>query len=120
MSEQATASELIRSVLYLEPRGGDYAPLVEFFKTAAVLERSLQKGSCLAADIQVPVTRKGPLLVTALWTSTDGYKSWVDDPWRATNHLALSELLTAAGGEQVRGDLYEIEHAVSLQRGSTI
>jgi hypothetical protein len=118
MTERPRASELLRSVLYLDPRGGDYGTLVEFFKTAGVLERSLQKVGCIGAEVQVPVTEQGPLLVTALWASPAAYESWVDDPWRANANLTLSRLLAAASGDKIRGNLYRIEHAASAKDGA--
>ena len=106
---------MIRSVLLLEPKSGDYEGFLGYFKSARVLERSLDTPGCLSAEIQAPVTRRGPVLVTALWASAEAYELWVGDPWRAFSRPELEQHLAAPSSGPVRGELYVVVHAVSAE-----
>ena len=99
---------MIKSVLYLQPRGGDHQALVDFFKTRGILERALRQDGCLASDLQIPVGFSGPVIVTALWRDVDAYDGWVNSPDRAANAEDLSSLVEGPFGEGSRGELYEV------------
>src|SRR5438309_357365 len=58
---------MIRSVLYLEPRGGEGAAIVDFYRRHRVLERACEQDGCLGAELQLPAGGTGRVLVTALW-----------------------------------------------------
>lgn len=98
---------MIRSVLYLQPRGGDPGPILDFYRRHGLLERASGRDGCFGAELQVPLTGAGPVLVTALWLDADAYQGWVDDPRRSASAEELAALVEGLDGE-VRGDLYEI------------
>lgn len=103
---------MIRSVLYLAPRGGDAGPIVDFYRRRRVLERACEQDGCLGAELQVPVAGRGPVLVTALWRDADAYQGWVESPFRAANASELAALVDDFD-DGVRGDLYEIAVAAA-------
>ena len=45
---------MIRSVLYLEPKDGDYDAVVDFYRREDVLGRALSQPGCLGSELQVP------------------------------------------------------------------
>jgi heme-degrading monooxygenase HmoA len=98
---------VIRSVLYLTPRGGDGRAIVDFYRRHGVLDRAAEQEGCLGAELQLPATRSGDVLVTALWRDADAYQGWLDNPFRSANAEELAELVEGFDDE-VRGALYEI------------
>jgi heme-degrading monooxygenase HmoA len=98
---------VIRSVLYLTPRGGDGRAIVDFYRRHGVLDRAAEQEGCLGAELQLPTTRSGDVLVTALWRDADAYQGWLDNPFRSANAEELAELVEGFDDE-VRGALYEI------------
>lgn len=107
---------MIRSVLYLEPRGDDGSAIVEFYRRHEVLERAAEQDGCLGAELQLPTTGGGPLLVTALWRDAEAYQGWVDNPIRAANADELAALVEGFD-DGVRGELYEIAVEAAPARG---
>lgn len=99
---------MIRSVLYLTPRGGDGRAVAEFYRRHQVLERAAAQDGCLGAELQLPVEGGGDVLVTALWRDADAYQGWLDNPVRSANAQELAELVEGFG-DDVRGTLYEVE-----------
>ena len=73
----------IRSALYLHPKGGDYAAIVEYFRTERVLELSRESGGFLGASVNVPLSGQGPILVLATWRGEADYRRWLASPVRA-------------------------------------
>ena len=105
---------MIRSVLYLTPRGGDGRAIADFYRRHRVLERAAEQDGCLGADLELPATGDGDVLVTALWRDVDAYQGWVDSPFRSANAEELAELVDGFDDE-VRGALYEI--AIEAEAG---
>ena len=54
-------------MLYLHPKKGNYAAVLEFFRTERVLELSRDSGGFLGASVNVPTSNAGPILVLAMW-----------------------------------------------------
>lgn len=98
---------MIRTVLYLEPRDGCGDQIADFYRRQRVLELACQQDGCLGAELQVPVSGSGPVLVTALWRDADAYQGWIDNPWRTANGEELAALVKDFDGG-VKGTLYEI------------
>jgi heme-degrading monooxygenase HmoA len=99
---------VIRSVLYLEPKDGDYDAVVEFFRRENVLGRALTQPGCVGGELHVPTSGSGPILVTALWESEDAYQGWVASPVRAASTESLAKLLQSDLEESTRGDTYTV------------
>ncbi len=99
---------VIRSVLYLEPKDGDYDAVVEFYRREDVLGRALCQPGCLGSELQVPTSGIGPILVTALWISPDAYQGWVSNPVRAAGSAALAEHVQGSLDESTRGETYTV------------
>lgn len=99
---------MIRSVLYLEPKDGDYDAVVEFYRREDVLGRALRQPGCLGSELQVPTSGSGPILVTALWSSAEAYQGWVSSPVRAAGAAALAELVQGRLDESTRGETYTV------------
>lgn len=109
---------MIRSLLYLTARDDDYEAVVGHFRATGILERASQHRGCLGAEMEVPLTGGGPLVVTALWTSASDYESWRDDPWRLSSSAALETLLQRSPEEvSPSGTLYQIVHSVTRDDG---
>ena len=102
---------MIRSVLYLEPKDGDYDAVVEFFRRDDVLGRALEQPGCLGSELHVPTSGSGPILVTALWEDEDAYQGWVTSPVRAANTEPLARAPPERpGGVDPRRDLHRRPH----------
>ena len=72
----------VRSLLVLQPRGGDYAALLEFFRSKDILGLAIHEAGAWSAEVQVPVSGTGPVVVTALWDSEEAYAGWRNYPVR--------------------------------------
>ena len=98
---------MIRSVLYLRPRDALHSEVGDFYRRHRVLERAAAQDGCLRAELQVPTSGVGEVLVTALWRDADAYRGWLDNPARAQNAAELEALLEGfdAGAS---GETYEI------------
>jgi len=100
--------QVIRSVLYLEPKDGDYDAVVGFFRREDVLGRALSQRGCLGGELHVPTNGSGPILVTALWESEDAYQGWVTSPVRMDTAEPLSRLLRSDLDASTRGETYTV------------
>ncbi len=98
---------MIRSVLYLRPRGGQADDVVEFYRRHGVLERAVQQDGCLGAELQLPSRGSGEVLVTALWRDADAYRGWLENPDRAQGAAELERLLEGFDAG-VSGETYQI------------
>lgn len=98
---------MIRSVLYLEPKDGNYDAVVDFYRREDVLGRALRQPGCLGSELQVPTGGSGPILVTALWADPEAYEGWVSSPVRAAGSAELSELVQGLD-ETTRGEIYTV------------
>lgn len=97
---------MIRSVLYLEPRG-DGSAIVDFYRRYRVLERACEQDGCLGAELHVPASGAGRVLVTALWRDPAAYQGWLDNPARSANAEELAALVEGFD-RGIQGELYEI------------
>ena len=82
----------VRSILVLQPRGGDYAALVEFFRRKDILGLAIREAGAWSAEVQVPVSGSGPVVVTALWDSEEAYAGWRNHPVRAAFSADMARL----------------------------
>ena len=98
---------MIRSVLYLRPRDGRGAEIVDFYRRHRVLERALEQDGCLGAELQLPTSGSGEVLVTAVWRDDDAYRGWLENPVRVANADELSRLVERFDAG-VSGQTYEI------------
>jgi heme-degrading monooxygenase HmoA len=98
---------MIRSVLYLTPRAGDGHRVADFYRRHRVLERAAEQDGCLGAELQLPASGAGDVLVTALWRDQDAYQGWLDNPFRSANAAELAALVEGFDGG-IGGELYEI------------
>ena len=101
----------VRSVLLLQPRDNDYAALVALFRQHDILGLAVREAGCLSAEVQVPVTGTGSVVVTATWENAEAYTGWRNHPVR-DRFSGDIERLTAPQAEAVTGGVYEI--AVSV------
>jgi hypothetical protein len=83
----------VRSVLVLQPRGGDYAALVEFFRRQDVLGLAVRHAGCWTAELHVPVSGSGPVVVTAVWDDAAAYDGWRNHPVRANFNADMERLV---------------------------
>ena len=95
---------MIRSVLRLAARDGDAEAVVDFYRRYQLLERALKQDGCLEAELQVPTSRQGDLLVTALWRDEDAYRGWLDNPARREHVEELAQLVGPRIGLLVFGN----------------
>lgn len=83
----------VRSLLVLQPRGGDAQVLVEFFRRKDVLGLAVREAGCWAAELHVPLDGRGPVVVTAVWDSSAAYEGWRCHPVRATFNADMQRLV---------------------------
>ena len=67
----------------MQPRGGDYDALVQFFREHDILGKAVRLAGAWSAEVHVPVQRTGPVVVTAIWDSPAAYEGWRTHPIRA-------------------------------------
>jgi quinol monooxygenase YgiN len=94
-----------RSVLYLHPKPGQRAALVETFARIDVPGHAMRQEGCLGVEVQVPPDADGPLLVTALWRRREDYDGWLANPWRAES---TAEIAPFIADEQPVGVVYDV------------
>jgi len=106
---------MIRSFLVLEPRNGDYDALVAFFIANDVLGKAIQFAGAHACEVQVPVSRTGPVVVTATWDSEGAYAGWRSHPIRDEMAPGIAQIVAdTPDPPTIASGLYEI--AVSASR----
>ncbi len=105
-----------RSVLYLHPKPGQRAVLVETFVRIDVLGHAMQQQGCLGVEVQVPPDEDGPLLVTALWRRREDYDGWLANPWRAESTAAIAPHIS---DEQPVGVVYDVVLAAGSPEAAT-
>jgi len=96
-----------RSFLLLQPRNADTAGLVEFFRQRDILGLAIREAGALAAEVLIPISGVGPVLVTALWDSPEAYAAWRNHPVRATFAGDMERLLLDSA-PSVSSGVYEI------------
>jgi quinol monooxygenase YgiN len=82
-----------RSVLYLQPKPGMRAALVNVFRRIDIPGHALQQAGCLSVEVQVPPDEDGAVLVTALWSDRAAYDGWLANPWREYSGRELEPFL---------------------------
>lgn len=106
---------MIRSVLYLTPRGGDGQAIADFYRRHGVLDSAADHEGCLGSELQLPTAAGGDVLVTALWRDAEAYQGWLDDPVRSASAEELAALVEGFD-EGVSGALYEIAVEAGTRR----
>jgi hypothetical protein len=105
----------VRSLLVLQPRGGDYGALVDFFRRHDVLGLAVREAGCCAAELQVPLSGIGPVVVTAVWDDAAAYAGWRSHPVRATFNDDMERLVDFDHADNsLAGGVYQV--AVSASR----
>ena len=99
-----------RSVLYLYPKAGNHASVIDYFRTERILELSRESGGCLDASLHVSTSGLGPLLVLATWRAAADYLRWTTNPHRAAFTPGLAALLER---DPAIGETYAIAHELS-------
>ena len=106
---------MIRSFLLLEPRNNDYDALVAFFKSNDVLGKAIRHANAHACEVQIPVSRTGPVVVTAIWDSEAAYAGWRSHPIRDEMAPGMARVVAdTSDALTITSGLYEI--AVSASR----
>jgi hypothetical protein len=100
----------IRSFLVLQPRNGDYDALVAFFKSNDVLGKAVRLAGAYACEVHVPVSRTGPVIVTAIWDSPVAYAGWRNHPIRDEMAPGMARIVDDAADDPltIASGLYEI------------
>lgn len=97
---------MVRSILHLTPKNGDYDALIAFYRKQEILENVVRRGLCLSGELQVPADRSGPVLVSCLWSSAAAYQAWVDE--RGGGASDLIELLELEGDQVPPGQVLDV------------
>jgi hypothetical protein len=103
----------VRSFLILQPRHGDYAALVRFFREHDVLGKAVQHAGAWSAEVHVPLSGSGPVVVTAVWDSAEAYQGWRTHPIRAALPPMAEVADEDAGTLVVGSGVYEVAVAAS-------
>lgn len=101
---------MIRSVLELTPRDGNYAALVDFYLERRILEGAITTGGCLHGELHVPRDAHGPAVVSCLWPDAQSYDAWVAG--RGGGSPDLIALLDLPDGVVPPGHTYEVAISV--------
>ena len=84
----------------------------QFFVSEGVLERASATPGFVSGELQLPEDRTAPAMVTALWTSREAYRRWVEDPWRAASAERGRSVYRAIEQPGGGGSLYEVKITV--------
>jgi quinol monooxygenase YgiN len=103
----------VRSVLVLQPRGGDYAALLEFFRRHDVLGLAVRHAGCWASEVHVPLSGQGPVLVTAVWDDAAAYDGWRNHPVRASFNTEMERLVDATSASTIASGVYQVAIAAA-------
>lgn len=104
--------------MYLHPKPGQRAALVDTFARIDVPGHAMEQEGCLGVEVQVPPDADGPLLVTALWRRREDYDGWLANPWRAESTAAIAPHIA---DEQPVGVVYDVVLAAgSPKTGSAL
>ena len=109
----------VRSFLVLQPRGDDYVALLDFFRRHDVLGLAVRHAGAWAAELHVPLSGVGPVVVTAVWDDAAAYDGWRNHPVRATFNDDMERLVEsepAAIG--VAGGVYAVAVSAAREAGS--
>ena|SRR5439155_18030481 len=105
----------IRSLLVLEPRNGDYDALIELFRGQDILGKAVRLAGAWSAEVQLPLARSGPVVVTALWDSADAYAGWRTHPIRAELNPLMDRVVDLEAAPVIPSGVYEVVIAASRQ-----
>jgi len=98
----------IRSLLVLEPRNGDYDTLIAVFREHDILGKAVQLAGAWSAEVHLPVSRSGPVVVTALWDSAEAYAGWRNHPIRAELNPFMERIVNLEAEPVITSGGYEI------------
>ncbi|MCW3006213.1 MAG: hypothetical protein JWP17_839 [Solirubrobacterales bacterium] len=104
---------MVRSVLYLQPRGNAHAALADFYRRYDILETAVAAVGCRSTELQIPLDGEGPALVTALWDDEAHYQQWIDHELRGNGGAELFELIDLDADDVGPGLLYTVALAAS-------
>jgi quinol monooxygenase YgiN len=110
---------MIRTQLHLTTRPGLVPDVLDFYADRGILARSLAHPGCLAAEIRVPLPLRDCVVVSAVWESEPAYRSWVENPERASAATELNALLDHADGSLGDADVSVIHDFRAACPGST-
>ena len=96
-----------RSILLLQPRDDDYDALVACFRRHDILGLAMREAGMLSGELQVPINRSGPVVVTALWSSPEAYDGWRTHPVR-DQFSGEIEALTVAEPAPISSGVYTV------------
>lgn len=105
---------MVRSLLYLQPVGGDYAALRAYFQEEQVLETAAQVPGFIGGELQEPIEQGGPALVTALWADAEAYQAWLDSPLRDAHPERTARIFSVVGSAGGGGAVYRVAHRVPV------
>jgi hypothetical protein len=109
---------MVRSVLYLQPRGNAHAALTDFYRRFDVLQTAVAAVGCRSTELQIPLGGEGPALVTALWDDEAHYQQWIDHELRGNGVEELVALLEIGPDGVAPGALYTV--ALAANRADAI
>ena len=104
---------MVRSVLYLQPRGGAHDALADYYRRHDVLATAVRAAGCRATELQIPLDGAGPALVTALWDDEAAYQGWIDHELRGANAGELLELVEVGDEGVPSGQVYRVAVAAA-------
>jgi hypothetical protein len=104
---------MVRSVLYLQPRGDAHEALTDFYLRYDVLQTAVATVGCRSTELQIPLDGAGPALVTALWDDEAHYQRWIDHELRGNGGEELFALLDIGPDGVGAGSLYTVALAAS-------
>jgi len=98
---------MIRSFLYLNVQPGKRNALLEWYREVGSLDKAVELAGCKATEMYFVPEDENLVLVTALWADSDGYQSWVQNPWRQSLSAGISQYLDADFAPDAQGYVYE-------------
>src|ERR1700709_2727268 len=104
---------MVRSVLYLQPRGNAHQALTESDRRCDARQRAVAAGGCRSTELQVPLDGEGPALVTALWDDPAHYQQWIDHELRGNGGEELGALIDLDAENVGPGRIYTVSLAAS-------
>ena len=87
--------------------------MMNMFREHDILGKSVQLAGAWSAEVHVPLSRSGPVVVTAVWDSAEAYAGWRTHPIRAELNPFMERVVNLEAEPLIPGGVYEVVIAAS-------
>ena len=89
--------------------------MINMFREHDILGKAVLLAGAWSAEVHVPVSRGGPVVVTAVWDSPEAYAGWRAHPIRTELNPYMERVVNLEAEPVIPSGVYEI--AITASRG---